>query len=46
MAYGILIPRPGMEPVSPALEGGFLTTGSPVRAVLMSVWDETHIGVA
>ena len=28
MAYGILVPPPGMEPVSPALEGGFLTTGS------------------
>ena len=24
---GILVPRPGIEPVSPALEGGFLTTG-------------------
>lgn len=26
-AYGILGPRPGMEPEAPALEGGFLTTG-------------------
>ena len=26
-ACGILIPQPGIEPVSPALEGGFLTTG-------------------
>ena len=27
VAYGILVPQPGVEPVSPALEGGFLTTG-------------------
>ena len=27
VAYGILVPRPGMEPVSLAVEGGFLTTG-------------------
>ena len=27
VAYGILVPWPGMEPVSLALEGGFLTTG-------------------
>ena len=26
-ARGILVPRPGMEPGSPALEGGFLATG-------------------
>ena len=29
MACGILVPQPGIEPVSPALEGGFLTTGPP-----------------
>ena len=29
MACGILVPRPGIEPTSPALEGGFLTTGPP-----------------
>ena len=27
MACGILVPQPGIEPVSPALEGRFLTTG-------------------
>ena len=27
-ACGILVPRPGFEPASPALEGGFLTTGA------------------
>ena len=26
-ACGVLVPRPGIEPGSPALEGGFLTTG-------------------
>ena len=29
MAYGILVPQPGIEPMSPALEGGFLTTQLP-----------------
>ena len=28
-ACEILVPRPGIEPMSPALEGGFLTTGPP-----------------
>jgi len=27
IACGILVPCPGTEPMSPALEGGFLTTG-------------------
>ena len=27
MACGILVPKPGIEPASPALQGGFLTTG-------------------
>ena len=26
---GILVPRPGIEPMSPALQGRFLTTGPP-----------------
>ena len=26
-AYGILVPGPGIKPVSPELAGGFLTTG-------------------
>ena len=29
VACGILLPRLGIEPVSPALEGGFLTIGPP-----------------
>ena len=32
MACGILVPRPGMEPVSLALEAGFLTTGPPRKS--------------
>ena len=31
-ACGILVPRPGIEPTSPTLEGGFLTTGSPGKS--------------
>ena len=27
VACGILLPEPGIEPMSPALEGGVLTTG-------------------
>jgi len=29
VARGILVPQPGMKPVSPALQGTFLTTGPP-----------------
>ena len=29
VAFGILVPRPGIKPISPALAGRFLTTGSP-----------------
>ena len=29
--YGVLVPAPGMKPVSFALAGGFLTTGSPEK---------------
>ena len=31
-ACGILVPQPGIEPTSPALEGGFLTTGPPAKS--------------
>ena len=33
-ACGILVPRPGIEPAFPALEGGFLTTGPPGKSLL------------
>ena len=29
MARGILVTQQGIEPVTPALQGGFLTTGPP-----------------
>jgi len=32
-ARGILVPRPGIEPMSPSLEGGFLTTGPPRKSL-------------
>ena len=31
-AHGILVPQPGIEPVSPELEGGFLTTAPPGKS--------------
>ena len=31
-AGGILVPQPGIGPTSPALEGGFLTTGPPEKS--------------
>ena len=31
-ACGILVPQPGIEPMSPALEGGVLTTGPPGKS--------------
>ena len=31
-AYGISAPRPRMEPASPALQGGFLTTEPPGKS--------------
>ena len=31
-ACGILVPQPGIEPVSSALEGGFFTTGPPGKS--------------
>ena len=34
-ACGILVSQPGIEPVSPALQGGFLTIGPPGK----SLWD-------
>ena len=33
-AWGILVLQPGIEPASPALEGGFLTTGPPGKSQL------------
>ena len=35
-ACGILVPRPGIEPTSFALEGGFLTTGPPGKSPIFT----------
>ena len=37
MACGTLVPRPGLEPTPPALEGGVLTTGPPGKSLLITV---------
>ena len=29
---GILVPQPGIEPMTPALQGRFLTTGPPGKS--------------
>ena len=34
VACGILVHRPGIEPASPALQGGFFTTGPPGKSLL------------
>ena len=36
ITHGILVPQPGIEPTSPALEGGFLTTGPPEKFLVNS----------
>ena len=33
VAWEILVPQPGIEPMSPALEGGFIATGSPGKSL-------------
>ena len=41
VACGILVPQPGIEPASPALEGGFLTTRPPGKSLFdFLIW--TH----
>ena len=32
VACGTLVPQPGVKPVSPALQGRFLTTGPPEKS--------------
>ena len=34
-ACGILVPHPGIEPASPALEGGFFNTGPPGKYLFL-----------
>ena len=40
-ACGILVPRPGIEPVSPALEGRFLTTRPPGTSLCWFIFEPT-----
>ena len=42
VACGILVPQPGIEPMSPALQGGFLTTGPPGRSLLCFIEKLCH----
>ena len=45
---GILVTQPGIEPVSPALQSGFLTTGAPGKsqntAFLRTKWKTPSSG--
>ena len=43
-ACGILVPQPGMEPMSPALEGGFFTTGPPGKSLQSTDSNSKHKG--
>ena len=45
VAYGILVPRPGMESVFPVLEGRFLTTGPLGKSLQYHVVNDHHIVV-
>ena len=41
-ACGILVPQPQIKPVSPALEGRFLTTGPPRKSCKFLLYVHTH----
>ena len=43
-ACGILVPRPGMELMSPALQGGFLTDGPPGKSPFSSSLNDVLAG--
>ena len=42
IACGILVPQPGIKPVSPALEGGLLSTGPPGKFSFLSSPPHPH----
>ena len=44
-ACGILVPCPRIDPISPALEGGFLTTGPPGRSLEFLFFKNTETGL-
>ena len=39
IACGILVPQPGIEPASPALQSRFLTTGLPGKSSAMTIME-------
>ena len=39
VSCGISVHQPGIKPKSPALQGGFLTTGLPGKSLKLSFWD-------
>ena len=45
VACGILVPGPGVEPMSPAPAGGFLTTGPPGKSCLTSFDEWLWLGI-
>ena len=40
VAHGIFVPQPRTEPTSPALEGGFLTTGPLGKSLFCPFWSQ------
>ena len=40
----ILVPQPGIEPVSPALQGGSLTTGLPGKSLMCFFFNDSDNG--
>ena len=44
-ACGILVYKPGIKPVSLALEGGFLTTGPPRKSLYFILFDAMVNGI-
>ena len=50
-ARGISVPQPGIEPKSPALEGGFFTTEPPGKSLMslfelniITNWEKEKVG--
>ena len=38
------LPGPGIEPVSPAFQGRFLTTGPPGKPPIIGIFKVTYLG--
>ena len=45
VACGILVPQPEIEPMSPELQGRFLTTGPPGKSLLLTYFNKSNICV-